>query len=441
MAQLVVIDSMKEDLFVCGNCKSVFTYLPTFLEHKNQCKTTIIYEASDARIGKSVITTPDTFDSTTPAPSSLTKTSSGRNAQEVIPNLIPEAIDVGGATSQDVCCRVCKKSFKNLKNLLVHLKSHNGKPYQCIICGRCFSQNSHLQRHEMSHKIWPEGLTETTAKTTDVDTMSYSCNYCDRVLANYSQFRAHLKYHVELKKFKCIQGECMSLFDSLEQLLQHVDSEHTSLLYTCHICTHTFTTLEDISAHQQNHNRLENGATATDSKTSFKCPQCDAIFKSKDKLSFHMSVENHRKICVHCQKTFASDKRLRLHLQIHRNIKPFECNICGQSFHMKKYLSAHTLKHGGKQFTCNVCHYKFKRKDSLQRHMKSHQNKKMFKCPFKDTLGCTMEFTRNDKLNLHVKHHTKQIMGTVKKKMTKEVEPSTMEIMIVPLGDTDNNKV
>lgn len=130
---------------------------------------------------------------------------------------------------------------------------------------------------------------------------------------------------------------------------------------------------------------------------------------------------------------FASDKRLRLHLQIHRKSKPFECNLCNSSFHMKKYLSSHMLKHGDKHFVCSICKFKFKRKDLLQRHMKSHQTKKTFKCPFQETLDCRKEFSRSDKLKSHIKSHTKRMLTSSSSHKPPYDSAGTVEICIVPL--------
>lgn len=159
--------------------------------------------------------------------------------------------------------------------------------------------------------------------------------------------------------------------------------------------------METIATHQQSHDNTEKDDDTQEKK--YKCLQCDAVFKKLDKLSLHMLTENHKKMCIHCNKTFASDKRLRLHLQIHRKVKPYQCNICNSSFHMKKYLTNHLLKHGTREFKCPICKNMFKRQDLLQRHMKLHQINKLLKCPFKDVFKCKKEFSRQDKLKLHIK--------------------------------------
>lgn len=393
MAHVMVLDSIDEDIFVCGTCKTVFNNLQIFLDHKRAKCNNIV---SEERF------TSATFMPTTVGSEPFSENIATLHQGIELPASVTEQI-----WPKELICSTCKKKFKKIKTLLAHLKTHSDKPYQCPICGRCFVQNSHLQRHITSHRMWPDGLKETTARTLEEELLSYTCPYCNLILVNYSQYRAHQKIHFSLKKFKCIQGDCMEYFDTVDSLLHHVSVLHDCPLYTCHICSASFNSLEDIATHLQTH--IDVSKDKKRNLNVYKCSQCDARFRKLEKLSLHMQTESHNKMCIHCNKTFASDKRLRLHLQIHRTLKPFKCNICSSSFHMKKYLVTHMLKHGNRQFKCSVCKYTFKRSDLLQRHMKLHQAKKMLKCPFYEALDCKKEFSRTDKLKVHIKSHTKRM--------------------------------
>lgn len=418
MAHVIVLDSINEDIFVCGICKSVFNSLQIFLGHKSfKCSSSEESLINSAIVQTTAVLT-DSF-----------STSAGI-IQHIEPRPEEDAKENEQTWPKDHSCVSCKKKFKKMKSLLTHMKMHDEKPYQCPVCGRCFIQNSHLQRHITTHKIWPDGPTQNTAKTVEAELLSYSCPYCSVVLPNYSQFRAHLKNHLSLKKFKCIQGDCTEFHDTIGSLLQHVNTSHETRLYSCHICNFVFNSLEDIATHQYSHN--ESAKKDTKKLKLYKCSQCDAEFRKPEKLSLHMLTENHKKVCIHCNKIFASDKRLRLHLQIHKKIKTFQCNICNSSFHMKKYLSSHMLKHGNRQYKCSVCKYMFKRSDLLQRHMRLHQAKKTFKCPFKDSLDCKKEFSRSDKLKLHIKSHTKHMSMNTTTKVKMALKNNTTDEMSPP---------
>ncbi|KAJ9576742.1 hypothetical protein L9F63_025362, partial [Diploptera punctata] len=55
-------------------------------------------------------------------------------------------------------CKFCAKLFAKNFDLQQHLRSHTGeKPFQCVVCGRAFSQKSNVKKHMATHKIWPQG--------------------------------------------------------------------------------------------------------------------------------------------------------------------------------------------------------------------------------------------------------------------------------------------
>lgn len=388
MAHVIVLDSLNEDIFVCGQCKCVFTSLNVFLHHKSvKCSELVLEPEQDSNTTSLIDNT--VIKTTFPSHEITTQKES--------------------LCENNISCKVCRKEIKNSERLTSHMKTHIEKYYQCPVCGRCFSQNSHLQRHIATHKVWPEGLTETTPKSIEIELLSYTCLYCSKTVPNYNQYRLHLKNHLDLKKYKCMQYGCTSFHESMESLLEHISANHNPPIYECHMCSSTFNSLESVAIHQQNHSKLD--ARNTNSKR-YKCSLCDAVFKKSEKLTLHLLTENHKKVCIHCNKTFASDKRLRLHLQVHRKMKIFQCNVCPSSFHMKKYLTSHMLKHGKREFQCTVCQVMFKRRDLLQRHMRVHQMK-LFQCPFKETLNCKREFSRSDKLKLHLKCHSNSSLNSV----------------------------
>lgn len=89
-------------------------------------------------------------------------------------------------------CRLCKQSFKNLKERDDHLEVHDN-PYKCDICGRRFRLNFHLQRHLTTHSEmtshtcekcglkyrYKAALTRHKSTCTPVSTTAYSdrCDY------------------------------------------------------------------------------------------------------------------------------------------------------------------------------------------------------------------------------------------------------------------------
>ncbi|XP_063794317.1 zinc finger and BTB domain-containing protein 22 [Pseudophryne corroboree] len=71
----------------------------------------------------------------------------------------------------------------------------------------------------------------------------------------------------------------------------------------------------------------------------------------------------------HCGKAFSHKSMRDRHVNMHLNLRPFDCPVCGKKFKMKHHLTEHMKTHTGvKPYECEVCAKKFMWRDSFMRH-------------------------------------------------------------------------
>lgn len=71
----------------------------------------------------------------------------------------------------------------------------------------------------------------------------------------------------------------------------------------------------------------------------------------------------------HCGKAFSHKSMRDRHVNMHLNLRPFDCPVCGKKFKMKHHLTEHMKTHTGlKPYQCAVCAKKFMWRDSFMRH-------------------------------------------------------------------------
>ena len=82
--------------------------------------------------------------------------------------------------------------------------------------------------------------------------------------------------------------------------------------------------------------------------------------------------ETRLKKCLHCDKSFPTQSKLRHHKSsVHDGVKPYPCDICGKGFtalwRLKDHISnVHERK---KSFECSSCGYKSGMKGNMKKHI------------------------------------------------------------------------
>lgn len=85
------------------------------------------------------------------------------------------------------------------------------------------------------------------------------------------------------------------------------------------------------------------------------------------------------KKCLTCGEFLKATKYKR-HMEIHKNKKKFNCDICKQGFNVEENFKLHMAIHSEGDLICPTCGRKFQRFASLKAHLIVHQVDETFVC-------------------------------------------------------------
>lgn len=123
-------------------------------------------------------------------------------------------------------------------------------------------------------------------------------------------------------------------------------------------------------------------------------------------------MEDGRRVCDLCNKTFTKPSQLRLHLNIHYMERPYRCDACAVSFRTRGHLQKHersgshhskvsmTSAFGAatsmnpRPFGCSDCNIAFRIHGHLAKHLRSKMHVMRLECLFKLPFGTFTEIER-----------------------------------------------
>ncbi|XP_037957212.1 zinc finger protein 724 [Teleopsis dalmanni] len=183
---------------------------------------------------------------------------------------------------------------------------------------------------------------------------------------------------------------------NVKDMIAHMHCCEASHL-TCSLCEVGFTAWREYELHLRKH--------SSDLKKPFFCLECDARFVTRTSLFVHFpkhSTETPHQ-CTHCDKAFKWKHGLRDHLLSHNKEKQMLCDVCGFSTTNMKALKSHKLLHTGEFFKCPFtdCKHSTNRKENLKLHIETHKQERPFVC---EICGC--KFSQNKNLKRHAIKHS-----------------------------------
>ncbi|XP_048002968.1 zinc finger protein 883-like [Leguminivora glycinivorella] len=279
-------------------------------------------------------------------------------------------------------CPICKTVISSVDSFTAHYKRHMRR-YECSICHKRTLDMKVMQQHYYS--------------THEITLKQYKCNVCGKISNSIDSHR----YHKDTHKARVQCPECDKNFSHRAGLMNHRLAVHElQNAFPCTVCEKVFRWKASLKRHMEKHHVKDKMASAA------YCAACGISFSSvcsyqrhmKNSLK-HVTQEQLRFICDHCNKRFADKTKLRDHIEEKHLHRTYQCHICNKPSKNRVGLDQHIRNvHRGRPNNkmCHHCGKGFPTKVQLESHIRTHTGERPFICEF-----CPTTFSQQSNLYKH----------------------------------------
>lgn len=346
-----------------------------------------------------------------------------RKKEPVILRKITKSVTNKHSDSEKPKCNICGQVFLSFSNLNRHNLLHTNKMYECPFCAKLMKRKDYVKQHVRKvHK--DQNILENP-----IDFDKYTHIVEPEVEGSEEQKGIKTEYNddddsetVKPHRSKVVAGlgkkvcpECSKLFDTQEELEQHMIEVHNKELkdaaYTCQACKKQFKTLVSYQVHKLSHR-----------KKDYVCQHCGKKFVNNSQLQVHRRHDHQiqygtlmyfgfltnegRLSCEICSQDFNDMEEFHQHRPVHLRYK-FLCKKCGNGFTNEEDLQSHIDSECSKvnlHAACGVCDMKFSMYDTRRKHVvANHPKETDFFCHH-----CGISFADLESLTDHFPVHKEE---------------------------------
>ncbi|XP_016977550.1 zinc finger protein weckle [Drosophila rhopaloa] len=253
-------------------------------------------------------------------------------------------------------------------------------------------QDFHIETYEViSQKSQAE-----PAKTEDIDGSMES----DEDRSPEHLIEDEVEIPEEPAIYKC--SICNKPYKKPKAYKRHMEEVHNTVpkdlpQLECNQCGLSFSSVSQLHAHYRSH-------LPAKVKPDNSCPHCEKVFTTPGTLKRHIDgVHKQIKpyVCDLCGKSFNYITGLKDHKLVHTEECPFECPVCKRRFKNKARLKIHSDTHSEQNYECTICGVKLKTRRTFNKHKLVHSDERLYKCDV-----CGSAFKRSKTLKAHLILHT-----------------------------------